>query len=163
MNKEKLVIDLDTAITLYPTAPKELKTILESTFGISKLSLNLRDRIKTWKDVCEEARNSIEGFVNLNIHAFNSLPNFQQERAFYTYQAETIIALFNKGWKPNWNNRNQTKYRMWFERKSSGWSLSEVFGDYGSSVMGSGFYLEKKEDAEYIGKQFIDIFSKILD
>lgn len=156
-NKEKLVIDLDTAISLYPTAPKELKTILESTFGIAKLSPNLRDRIKTWEDVCKE------DIIVLTMKDFEYLPHFQAERAFNTYRAETIIWLFNKGWKPDFTNRNQIKYRMWFERKSSGWFLSVVSFYYFSSYMGSGFYLEKEENARYIGTQFIDIFSKILE
>lgn len=157
-DKEKLVIDLATAITLYPTASKELKTILESTFGIAKLSPNLKDRIKTYQDVLAELKT-----ILLDKSDFRYLPEFQQIRALYTHYMENIIKVFNGNWKPDFTNSAQRKYYCYFVRERSGWSLYIVGSNGGYSSLGSGFYFKNEEDARYVGKQFIDIWSKILE
>lgn len=157
-NKEKLVIDLETVIKLYSTASKELKTILESIFGIQKLSPNLKDRIKTYSDVCKELN-----IPYLGIERFEYLPSWQRKRALYTHYLENIVKLFNEDWKVDFKDKNQRKYYCYFERNSSGWRLDVVDSQYYGSDCGSGFYFKNKEDAEYVGKQFIDIFSEILE
>lgn len=157
-NKEKLVIDLETAIKLYPTASEELKTILESTFGIQKLSPNLKGRIKKYIDVCKELNTPY-----LDIEDFEYLPLWQRKRALYTHYLENIIKLFNGDWKVDFKDKNQRKYYCYFERNSSGWRLDDVCDQGSCSGYGSGFYFKNKEDAEYVGKQFIDIFSEILE
>jgi len=156
--KKSLTIDETTAKQIYKNADSSLKTILEETFTKQFFSEKLIDRIKTYSDVCKEL-----GVKELTIKDFNFLPVNQRDRALANHQIENISELFNEGWKPNFSNYNEYKYYPYFERKSSGWVFSDCYCRSYLSDVSSAFYFKSSEIATYCGKQFIDIYSKILE
>lgn len=153
-----LVLNEDTARTLYPTSSKEFKIILEETFGKKFFSLKLTDTVKTLDDV----------YTRLNrlkpiLSDYYFLPEEKQERALNTQYIDDIAELFNEGWKPDFKDKNQYKYYNWFERKSSGWVFDFYYCRSDYSSVGSGFYFKNSELATYCGNQFLDIYSKVLE
>lgn len=160
MQKKKLEIDLATAKKLYKTASSEFKTLLENNFTKQELSSDLKDIINNYEDACKHL--NIEP---LKFSGFHSLYPTEKEasKAYYQHQIETIIKCFNGNWTPDFSNRNQYKYRPWFERKSSGWVVYsyDCTGVYSRS--GSGLYFEKQSDALYVANKFINLYSEILE
>jgi hypothetical protein len=78
----------------------------------------------------------------------------------------------NEGWKPNWGDGDEPKYFPYFWHEDAddeeGVSSGFVFlrTDYGYSYAGAGDGLRlcfrTRALAEYAGKQFIEIWNKIL-
>jgi hypothetical protein len=84
------------------------------------------------------------------------------------YQIVVIAEALNEGWKPDWGNSDESKYYPWFWKKEKSVSSGFVFDgtDYGYSRAGAGAGLrlcfKTRALAEYAGKQFIEIWNKIL-
>jgi hypothetical protein len=99
---------------------------------------------------------------------FSNVPEDLREYFEAQYQIVVIAEALNEGWKPDWNNSDEPKYYPWFLKKEKSVSSGFVFGNayYGFSAAsaGDGLRLCFKTRAlvEYAGKQFIEIWNKIL-
>lgn len=118
---------------------------------------NVTERIKTFEDALRET-----GLPNTP--DFNNVPEEMREFFKAIYQITVITKALNEGWFPNWNNINQRKWYPWF-RMSSGCFV--IYGaNYVTSLAGAGYATRlcfpTEELAEYAGRQFIDIYSKII-
>lgn len=154
---KSLTISDITAKQLYPTASTEFKIILEETFTKEFFNQKLIDIVKTIDDVYKHL-----GRKKPTILDYKFLHEQKRERALNTQYIDDISELFNEGWIPDFTNHNQYKYYNCFEKKDSGWvfvGCSHLI--YGSSL-GFGFYFKSREISQYCGKQFLDIYSKIL-
>ena len=99
---------------------------------------------------------------------FSNLPEDLREYFEGQYQMVVIAESLNEGWKPNWDDGNEPKYFPWFwkeeEAVSSGFVFNDTYCRYSCANAGSGSRLCFKTGAlaEYAGKQFVEIWNKIL-
>lgn len=80
-----------------------------------------------------------------------------------TAKGEIINKAINGDWVPDWNNSNQRKYYPYFRMGSAGFGFSVTLCIYygTDSCVGSRLCFETSEQAEYAGKQFLDIYKQI--
>jgi hypothetical protein len=155
-----LQIEERKARRIYKTASSELKIMLEDTFGKEFFSQKVTDRIKSYLDAQKET-----GYPKVDISVF---PEGLREHIEAYYQMVVIAEALNEGWKPNWDNSDEPKYYPWFWKEKKGVSSGFVFYDTiyycSSAVAGYGLRLcfRTRELAEYAGKQFIEIWNKII-
>ncbi len=146
--KDELLLfkdDLQNLIGIVPNTPQFLTS-------------NLCDIVKNIDDVYR-----LLGRYKPTESNYSFLPIYKIEKALNTQYITDITELFNKGWKPDFTNSSEYKYIPYFERKGSGWVLILVHISVAFSFDGSGFYYQKKEDAEFCAKLFLDIYSKVLE
>src|SRR5574343_141204 len=133
----------------------ELKKVLIAEF-VEK-PFDYRD-IKTFNDACvacgttEVVFNA--KFMNLGLD-FDTI-NYEK--------AKILFKAVNNGWTPDWTNPNENKYYPWFKVVSSGAGLScsDFFCMNSNSVVGSRLCTDKSEKAEFLGKQFKEIFENFM-
>jgi hypothetical protein len=118
------------------------------------------NQLKTFDDSCK-----VLGLdANTVIPDFSSFPA-TDHAAMIAHAKLVIIAraankLANDGqeWKPDWNDDNW-KYYPWFEMGgSSGFRFYVCDRWYSNSTVGSRLCFISREVAEYIGKQFTDLY-----
>jgi hypothetical protein len=167
-----LILQKETAIKIYQSANRDIKMILEESFGKDLFTEKITDRIKTISDIIENV-----------IKWYHSVPDYQLntkiKKACYLIvakylknprslsaedQIRLIAFVLNEGWEENFLDRDQRKYYPWFERKASGgWavyfdaSVSCYF-----SYLGFGCYYKSSELALYAANQFLDIYKEYL-
>lgn len=158
--RTKIELELENSVIreTYKLGNKELKSSLEKQLGKKFFSENLKDRIDSYEDVCKELNRPV-----LTVKDFKHLPEDQRERALATHQIENITTLFNKGWKPNFNDIREYKYYIWFRKQSSGWVVSGYCFASGISGFGSDLYYQTKEDALWCADKFLVIYNKLLN
>lgn len=99
---------------------------------------------------------------------FSNLPEDLREHFEAHYQIIVIAEALNEGWKPNWDDDNEPKYFPWFWKENEGVSSGFVFNDADYSYSGASaaygvrLCFKTRALAEYAGKQFIDIWNKVL-
>ena len=95
---------------------------------------------------------------------FNEAPEEVREFLKAIYQAAVITKALVGDWKPDWNDSSQRKWFPWF-RMSSGGFVFDATGCDGS-VAGAGdasrLCFPTEELAEYAGRQFTDVYSRII-
>jgi len=113
-------------------------------------------KIKTFEDACKV----------LNLDAKKVIPNFslfpvEEQEAMKAHAKLIIIAkAINGDWIPDWTDGNW-KYYPWFEMgSSSGVGFScDYYGTWLTvSAVGSRLCFENREKAEYVGKQFQELY-----
>ena len=113
--------------------------------------------IKTFEDACKV----------LNLDATTVIPDFslfpiEEQEAMKAHAKLIIIAkAVNGDWIPNWTNGDWDKYYPWFEMGSPsgvGFSYFDYDDWVTDSTVGSRLCFESREKAEYVGKQFQDLY-----
>lgn len=96
------------------------------------------------------------------------LPEKDRKSIIAFYKLTIIIRALNEGWEPDWSNWDEWKYYNWFyvgkgeDQRSSGIRYSDTRYTYASAVIGSRLCCGKSADAEYIGKQFENLYNDYL-
>lgn len=103
---------------------------------------------------------------------FSNVPEYLREYFEGQYQMVVIAEALNEGWKPNWGNSDEPKYFPYFwhedaddeEAVSSGFvfAFTHYISSSASAGNGSRLCFRTRALAEYAGKQFIEIWNKIL-
>lgn len=111
-----------------------------------KANQKITDRVKTEEDVWIES--------GLNKNAWEKL---------HIFDKLTLVAkVLNEGWIADWNNTNEYKYEPYFKWTGSAF----VFYGYNCwcrfTRVGSRLCFKSSDLAIYAGKQFIDLYNKIL-
>lgn len=113
---------------------------------VKKANQKITDRIKTEEDIWCEARLTKNTWEKL--HIFD--------------QIALLVKILNEGWTADWNDSNQYKYEPYFKWNGSAF----VFNDYNYwnqfTHVGSRLCFKKSELATYAGKQFTNLYNKIL-
>lgn len=143
---------------LYRSGSKELKTVLEESFGKDFFSQDVTERVKTYLDACHEL-----GREPLDEKKLLELGLTEHDIA---YQKLTlIIEALNEGWKADVCDANVRRWYPWFEPNGSPSSFAfyvsfcaYAFADAGC---GSRLCYKTRELAAYSAKQFIDIWKDI--
>ena len=107
--------------------------------------------IKTFEEAAKKCGINPDAMPDLN-----GIPEeFRKPMTAY-YKLQIIYKAINNGWRPDWSNRNQYKYYLWFEVLSSGFGFSHSNYYYGSTdtTVGSRLCTDTYEKALYIAEQF---------
>lgn len=147
MNKQIVISDA-VARRIYPSAAPELKAILENTYNKEFFSQEITDRIKTVEDAYEA------------LNRVRSYPEGLTEFEVYMRDAMVIIEALNEGWKPNWDDSSERKWRPWFYLDSPGgfrFHGSHFVFVYSYSAGGSRLCLKSEKLCNYFAKQFLPL------
>jgi len=94
---------------------------------------------------------------------FSNVPEDLREYFESQYNAVVVTEALNGGKKPDWDNRNELKWRPWFVMSASAFGLGATGCDYADSYAGSGSRLQNidEETAEYSATQFVDVWKGV--
>lgn len=153
--EKTLKITEEQAKKLYSEASASFKEILESNFGKTTFLKNFQDAVKTYEDACE-----IIGEKPIDEQHLMDCGIGKSEIAFI--KLKTIFKAANKMnnyWKADYSNSNQHKYYPYFIWRSSGFRYCDSGYTYTHADAGSWLCCGTSADAEYIGKQFEDLYN----
>ena len=154
-------LTLETAKKLYndKTTQDWFKKQLETEFGKQLLKeFNYRN-IKTFEDACEHLGINPDNLPNTSHLEFDLA-----KPIIAHYKLIIIFKAVNNGWTPDWTNPNEYKYFPWFGfvSSSSGLSSSDCICAIADTCVGSRLCTDKSEKAEFLGKQFKDLYEDYL-
>ena len=136
----------------------KISTVDEKTGEVIFTPLKtLKERIKTFNDVCKELGKNPKNYVCTSDDPDDIAANALK-------QALLISRLFNQG-KPelDWSNGNQPKYFLFYEFvPGSGWSLSHVVRWRTHSYCGSRLAFADENDALLAWELFSEIYIKLI-
>lgn len=151
-----LKIEDNKALELYSSASKELKEILEQTFGKEFFNQKITDKIKTWKHIL-----NYSGKKEINILPWKNPKNKQQISQNAYAKIQLISEVLNEGWVPNFNNSSEYKYYPYFIKNTPvGWAYSGYYYSASPGTLGFGFYYKTSNLAECVGTQFLEIYKE---
>ena len=186
--ENKLEVLKEVAVSAYNSASEEQKEILEQLFGKAAFRpADVRDRVKTFEDACEELGEDDDFVVQYNLFMENVNMGKCEDIISYL-KLRIIVAALNEGWEPEFND-SEYRWYPWFyfytnkeiedmdeEQKSElcrcvGRSHYSAFAHGGLSYahannafshsysnLGARLAFKTKELAKYAGKQFIEIY-----
>ena len=96
---------------------------------------------------------------------FNEVPKEMREYFKAVYEAVVITKALVGDWKPDWNDWQQRKWFPWFDMQSSGaFVFDGTYCESSSALAGyaSRLCFPTEEMAEYAGRQFTDVYSRII-
>ena len=131
----------------------------KSIITCSKIPKDIKERIKTIEDACNELGEDDEDVKALRVIENLDVP----KHIISQLQSIIIVKALNEGWIPDWSNSNQYKYFPYFymENSSAGGFVYCVDGRWSTfTYVGSRLCLKSRELAEYAGKQFKDIYEE---
>ena len=125
-------------------------------------TLSIIDRVKTFEDALaladektrEEYLKSVEGFNTPDEIAYKKL--------------KLITKVINEGWVADYKNFDQRKYFLWgghlYHGALAGLLCASCYSASGDSgvYFGSRLNFKSREIAEYVGRQFIDLWNDYL-
>lgn len=153
--EKTLKITEEQAKKLYLEASANLKEILESNFGKTTFLKNFQDAVKTYEDACE-----IIGEKPIDEQHLMDCGIGKSEIAFI--KLKTIFKAANKmnnNWNADYSNLNQCKYYPFFIWRSSDFRYYVTRYTIKDVRTGSWLCCGTHDDAEYIGKQFKDLYN----
>lgn len=153
-----LQINEKDARRLYKNASSEFKTVLESTFGQVFFTQSVIDRIKTYKDACDEL-----GEKMVDESACKELGMNKNDIAYM--KLTQIVRALNEGWVAKVYD-SEYRYYPWFVHNGSPSAFAFDRSAYGCSDAcaggGSRLCFKTSELSDYAGKQFIDLWREFI-
>ena len=144
MDKE-LKISAENALAAYNNTDANGRGLLEHLFGKEIFAQDIKDKVKTFDDAVAILGNDNQAVIDY--YAIADKTCTEDILAFA--KLRVIAEALNEGWKPKFDG-----------------GVAYVNADHGSSytgsVFGSRLAFKTRELAEYCGKQFIDIWEKVL-
>lgn len=153
----KLDINKEDAIKEYPSASKKEKSLLEKLFGKKIFTSTTISQVKTFEDACK-----VLG-IKPDLPDASKMPKNHQKSLIAHYKLIIIAEALNEGWKPDWSNWDEYKYYPWFEydkARSGFWFVTSTWADTCTNSTGSRLCFKTKALAEYIGKQFEELYNE---
>src|ERR1035437_4739562 len=94
---------------------------------------------------------------------FQEVPEEMRDYFKAVYQAVVITKALVADWKADWKDSNQYKWYPWFRMSSGGFVFCHTGYDITITYAGIGSRLcfPTDEMAEYAGKQFTEVYSRI--
>lgn len=120
----------------------------------------ITDKVKSFEDACKHL-----GLNPNDLPVVYMLPEKDRKSIIAFYKLTIIIRALNEGWEPDWSNWNEWKYYNWFyvekgeDQRSSGFRYGDTNYSYTFTYTGSRLCCGTYADAEYIGKQFEDLYN----
>jgi len=194
MSNQNLTISRDNALKAYKSADKSQKYLLELLFGADtfKQPQDVRERIKTFKDACNELGQD-HPFVKLyNLYVVTVTKGAIRDTdkdVFIYLKLRIITAALNEGWEPQFTE-DECRHYPWFEFFTQNelnemsddekgrvvgraFNLSSAFGGlayadaYSASSSSAGSFgsrlaFKTRELAEYAGRQFVELYADFV-
>lgn len=151
---DTLQIKKTDAVNAYNKATVTEKTLLSNLFG-KDIFGKITDRIRTFEDAClvtgEDPHDSKFRTGTIDEMAYKKL--------------KVIIRALNENVILDYSNQNQKKWYPWFKFEGSGFRFGGAGYDYTltNAAGGSRLCLHSEELAEYVGKQFTDLYNQFLN
>jgi hypothetical protein len=160
MSKSNITIDKETAKRLFKESPEWFQKELTESFGADTFKDKVFEAIKTFKDACDLTG---EDPNNPNFYTGTS-DEIAYKKLKVVSKAINWDANLNKPWEPNWDNSDQYKYWPYFSMGSSGFGFSSSSYDltYTDTSVGSHLCFESREQSNYAGQQFSDLYKDLL-
>lgn len=120
----------------------------------------ITDKIKSFEDACKHL-----GLNPNDLPVVDMLPEKDRKSIIAYYKLTIITRALNEGWEPDFSNWNEYKYYNWFyveenkDQRSSGFRYHGADYTYTCTFIGSRLCCGTHDDAEYIGKQFKDLYN----
>ena len=120
----------------------------------------ITDKIKSFEDACKHL-----GLNPNDLPVVDMLPEKDRKSIIAFYKLTIIIRALNEGWEPDWSNWDEWKYYNWFyvekgeDQRSSGVRYDVTYCTDAGAGTGSRLCCGIYADAEYIGKQFKDLYN----
>jgi hypothetical protein len=154
MKKTALELTDKQAWEIYPSASKEIKSILEVNFGKNFFSQKITDRVKTVEDLLAIAGKKIEEITS---------PSDSSDEVAYKL-LKLLVEVLNEGWTPDWDNGNQYKWYPYFDMRGAGFGFSHTHCAYWHTrtSVGSRLCFKSDELAKYAGTQFSHLYKDFL-
>lgn len=114
--------------------------------------------ITTYKEVCKVLNEK-----ELTLCDFKEFSEKLSKKLLATARIEQLERLYNQNWVKNYNDKNQYKYRPYFEFTNNNWrfDFSVDYFWYVYSVVG---VFKDEKTSNYVGKTFLnEIFVDILN
>lgn len=160
-NNNIIEVEDDIILKGYNEADLEQKELIRKYFKINTPE-NLIDKLKTWEDVLNYAK---EKGYNFSLPYPKSTTIKEEISLNALCKIHLLAKVFNEGWIADFKDSDQYKYYPWFERKSSGL----VFGVTCCQIVRSNdwsalSYFKNKDIVDYIGrnKEFVNIYNEYL-
>ena len=95
---------------------------------------------------------------------FNEVPEEMRDYFKAVYEAVVVTKAIVGNWVPDWNNSDQQKWFPWFYMSSGGFVFGDTSYDHSNSYAGyaSRLCFPTEEMAEYAGKQFTEMYSRLI-
>lgn len=150
-------MDGTTARKIYPSAPAELRMILEESFGKNYFSQNITDRVKTIDDAYEaigEVRPTDNALLELGL---------TPDEVCYRH-LKVLAKALNEGWAPNMYDTGKKKYYPYFSVGSSSFAFNVALYDCSAACAGDASHLcfKSSELARYAGEQFAYLYEAFI-
>ena len=129
----------------------------ETEVAEKEVKENVMVRIKNFEDAMKETGRP-------EVPEFLDLPEDLREYFKAQYKAVVIAEALNEGTKMDWADEDQRKWLPWFRLSSGVFVFCGAGYGYSFASAGDGSRLcfKSEELAEYAGKQFLDIYSALL-
>lgn len=116
---------------------------------------NIIEQVKSFEDA-----QNITGRPSVD---FSMLPKDLQRYHEALYKMTVIAEALNEGWTPNWDDLDEKKHFPWFVMSTSGFAFHGTDCRWAFAISGyaSRLCLKSAELAEYVGREFIDIWQDI--
>lgn len=115
--------------------------------------------VKTFDEAC-----FLKGLDSANVLPdVSGFPEEHQEALIALAKLIIIVSAVNGEWKPDWNKSDTLKWYPWFDMETdknnpTGFRFDDALCFYSRSDVGSRLCFESREAAEYVGKQFTDLY-----
>ena len=125
--------------------------------------LSITQKIKSFEVACNHL-----GINPNHLPCVDTLPEKDRKSIIAYYKLTIIIRALNEGWEPDFSNYNEYKYYNWFyieankDGRSSGFRYCDTYYACTNAGLGSRLCCGNSADAEYIGKQFEDLYNDYL-
>lgn len=160
--KTTLSISASKARELYNAGCGAVKTILEESFGKDFFKKDITDRIKTYEDALKAL--GVEDFLTVKIGIICTFGRLLPPYVIAYIKLCVIIEALNEGWEPDWDNKNEYKWRPWFIMSPSSFAFDG--SDYGrlAACVGSGSLLcfKSQKLSDYCGTQFLHLWKEFM-
>ena len=157
----EIAIDKDKLVQAYKAATDEQKQLLADLYGEEIFrSQDVTERIQTFDDAFRAlgAKHPlVREFVNKI--SYNSSPDLEAYM-----KLRIICAALNEGWEADFSDFAQEKWFPWFCINNEELVFANAYNawSYSYSYVRVRLAYKTKELAEYAGKQFVDIYQKLL-
>lgn len=153
MQTETLTAPKQVALEEFNTGNDDVKSLLHRLFGKEAFErADIVDRITSFADVCEAEGTTEEEFFRVCAAA-----GLSPDEIAYR-QMKMIARVLNEGWVPDYDDRNQQKWELWFYLNEPGFRLDVAHCDYSFSGVGARLVFREKRLAEHATRIFLPVY-----
>jgi len=152
MKTIELKLTEEKARSLYPAAPTYFKEVLEENFGKALFATDPMERFQEFTDIL-----AYHGITPADFD--QQCQGLAPDEVAYR-QIKLIVAAYNDGWEPDWNDSDEWKHCPYFRMGGSaaGFSVGDLGLDRERSFVGSRLVYREEEHARDAANKFLPIY-----